>query len=444
MMLPTIWQNDAFRTFLKETGYTKFQWNDGLKDYLVFILSASPYLTLNDLLKLYYNTYGTWEIQFTPDDLFILGQYGLWWDASSTNYITQDSAGTIPVTIATDPVGSMIDRSGNGNDGIQATTSLKPLYQTTPSRIVFDKVDDQLSTTLSSEINGTLMMSTAQGIIHCEISVPLGVYTIPSIASRFTGNNFIQLILRDGALSVSEEIFIKDYLGNGIYTPVGSLRNGFAARSDITKIYASNWVMQSVTDLQSFISFMPNLTFIDCSEWDISSVTTLSGFSTNSAKLEVLNTANWSTNLVSRIDGFTDGCSKLTQLDVRNWNVSLVTNADFFIRNCPLLTSLDLSNWELDSLLTASAFADGCSSLNTVIVDTTFSNNICDDYENAFRGCALNQDSVDAILVSINNAGTSNGILGIQGGTNATPSIIGQVATDALRTRGWTVTLNGY
>jgi hypothetical protein len=56
---------------------------------------------------------------------------------------------------------------------------------------------------------------------------------------------------------------------------------------------------------------------------------------------------------------------------------------------------------------------------------------------------------VDNILVSINTAATTynlnDGLLTINGGTNATPSVgTGQPAADALRARGWTVTLNGY
>ncbi len=66
------------------------------------------------------------------------------------------------------------------------------------------------------------------------------------------------------------------------------------------------------------------------------------------------------------------------------------------------------------------------------------------DLEDAWNGNALDQTSVDYILTHVNSFGTSNGKLGIQGGTNATPSAAGQAATDALRGRGWIVTLNGY
>jgi hypothetical protein len=59
-------------------------------------------------------------------------------------------------------------------------------------------------------------------------------------------------------------------------------------------------------------------------------------------------------------------------------------------------------------------------------------------------GNALDQASVDGLLVSLESYNTSNGNIGISGGTNATPSATGKAATDALRARGWTVTLNGY
>ena len=62
----------------------------------------------------------------------------------------------------------------------------------------------------------------------------------------------------------------------------------------------------------------------------------------------------------------------------------------------------------------------------------------------AFAGCALPESEVDKILINLESNGTSNGTLGINGGSNATPSQAGQDAADALFARGWAVTLNGY
>jgi hypothetical protein len=71
------------------------------------------------------------------------------------------------------------------------------------------------------------------------------------------------------------------------------------------------------------------------------------------------------------------------------------------------------------------------------------------DFTNCWLINALDQTGVDNILVSINKARVdgfsgSDGVLGINGGTNATPGAAGQAAADALRADGWTLTLNGY
>ena len=85
----------------------------------------------------------------------------------------------------------------------------------------------------------------------------------------------------------------------------------------------------------------------------------------------------------------------------------------------------------------------GCSSLSYFGPDT-FKNCLCTSFAGAFYNCALPVDQVDKILVNIESNGTSNGTLHINAGTNATPSQTGKDATDTLRARGWTVTLNGY
>jgi hypothetical protein len=82
-----------------------------------------------------------------------------------------------------------------------------------------------------------------------------------------------------------------------------------------------------------------------------------------------------------------------------------------------------------------------CSSL------TSFPANMFDacpatNFTNAFVNCALNQTSIDNILVSIAAAGTSGGTLNMTGGTNATPSATGLAAKATLVGRGWTVTHN--
>jgi hypothetical protein len=72
-----------------------------------------------------------------------------------------------------------------------------------------------------------------------------------------------------------------------------------------------------------------------------------------------------------------------------------------------------------------------------------FDNTTCTRYLDAFNGCALTAQSIENILVSINTANTSNGNLGLSGGTNAVKTswtANANTAYDALVARGWTIT----
>lgn len=61
---------------------------------------------------------------------FFAGANGAWFDPSDITTLYQDSAGTTPVTAAGQPVGRMLDKSGNGNHASQPTGSKRPTYQT--------------------------------------------------------------------------------------------------------------------------------------------------------------------------------------------------------------------------------------------------------------------------------------------------------------------------
>lgn len=71
-----------------------------------------------------------------------------------------------------------------------------------------------------------------------------------------------------------------------------------------------------------------------------------------------------------------------------------------------------------------------------------FDNCSATNFNYAWIGCALSQQSVDNILVSLDTAGQSNGIVSIDGGTSSAPGAAGLSAKASLEGKGWTVLTN--
>jgi len=86
--------------------------------------------------------------EFSPASIFAGGTEGAWYDPSDLSTLFQDSAGTTPVTASGQPVGKMLDKSGNGNHATQATSSRRPTYTEGGglSWLAFDGVDDAMVT----------------------------------------------------------------------------------------------------------------------------------------------------------------------------------------------------------------------------------------------------------------------------------------------------------
>ena len=77
---------------------------------------------------------GGGAVPFSIADFFASSEAGAWYGPSDLSTLFQDSAGTTPVTTAGQPVGRMLDKSGNGNHATQATAAARPTYQTGPAR----------------------------------------------------------------------------------------------------------------------------------------------------------------------------------------------------------------------------------------------------------------------------------------------------------------------
>lgn len=76
--------------------------------------------------------------------LFKNAEKGLWLDFSDMSQMYQDSVGTVPVTSLSQPIGKVLDKSGNSNHVAQTTSARRPKFQLDGA--LFDGVDDFLKT----------------------------------------------------------------------------------------------------------------------------------------------------------------------------------------------------------------------------------------------------------------------------------------------------------
>jgi len=84
------------------------------------------------------------------ESLFSNGEQGFFYDPNDLSTMYQDSAGTIPVTAAGQPVGLILDKSGRNNHAYQTVSASRPILQCNATTgayyLAFDGVDDYLQT----------------------------------------------------------------------------------------------------------------------------------------------------------------------------------------------------------------------------------------------------------------------------------------------------------
>ena len=110
---------------------------------------------------------GVDALQALINSLFSAGEQGAFYIPMpivlGAQALFQDAAGTVPVTADGDPVGRMLDQSGNGNHAIQSVSGSRPAYRTdgTLHWLEFDGVDDFLSTGASVMSDQPYIMAAA-------------------------------------------------------------------------------------------------------------------------------------------------------------------------------------------------------------------------------------------------------------------------------------------
>ena len=99
---------------------------------------------------------------------------GAWFDPSDMSTMYQDAAGTTPVTAVEQPVGKILDKSGNGNHATQSVTASRPVLSARKNLLVAtDVLSTQTVTTVASKYclsfwgTGSITLSgTSTGILQ--------------------------------------------------------------------------------------------------------------------------------------------------------------------------------------------------------------------------------------------------------------------------------------
>ena len=202
-------------------------------------------------------------IPFTPRKLFQNNEQGVWYDPSDISTLFQDAAMTIPVTASGDPVGAVMDLSGNGNHATQTVSASRPTYSSLPDRLALDKVDDKIVVVIpTGGWIGTMVLATDQGTASYGVIIPAGFHELGTArgGKDFPGTAIVGAVLRDGALTASEKADTESYfVGNGATASYGAV-------SDFSQFWRD---YTYITEF-SLIDFSSGVTFFEAWRYNLS------------------------------------------------------------------------------------------------------------------------------------------------------------------------------
>lgn len=315
-----------------------------------------------------------------------------------------------------------------GTTATQPVATKRPTYNATPDRLTLDLVDDSLAFTVpTGGIDGYMVVGTEDGTASYGVSLPAGEYDIGG--DYFMGGSVNGFLLREGDMSASDLRNVeKDFVSKGAKASYGDVTN-----------FRDYWRDKGITEFP-LIDTSNGTNFANA--WQNNNLTSFPLIDTSSG---INFSQTWRDNnltefpLIDTSSGtnFADAWRDNNLTSFPLIDTSSGTEFSFAWRNNKFTSfpSLDVSNgvnflytWYINGNLTdfpANMF-DNCSATR---------------FDSAFAFTNLSQSSIDGILVSIESNGTSNGIFGQSGGS--APGATGEAAIDALRSRGWTITVTG-
>ena len=367
--------------------------------------------------------------------LFMSGENGVWYKPSIMSTLFQSSSGATPVVSIGDPVGLMLDRSGNSYPATQAASSFRPTYTLDPSGapvLLGDGVDDAMITPPAT-YSGTSYINTSYGWYKSSVQ--------EGVAASLPLTWLREYVAREGAASVADDNRMRSYFATEQKLMIVMARNlvinnlrMFSGGSATTVVAIGNNGVTAEKQLSSAVN----------QTWDLSAegltAPALLVFDSNTSLSYFAYNANQLTGSIPDLSSNTSLTTfycRANQLTGSIPDLSSNTALSYFFCNNNQLTGSipDLSsNTSLTTFYCQTNQLTGWSggSVSNTIGTFRAENNL------------LTQTAVDGLLVAFDAAGRATGTLNLGGTTNSTPSATGKTAADNLRAKGWTVTLNGY
>lgn len=400
-----------------------------------------------------------------------------WYDFSDLSTMYTDIEGTIQATTNGDAIAHVSSKGTKTEALVVTSLTAAPLYDDTGTfpRLVFDGSNDRFFFNSGLAWPGFtgnaahIFIGTEVGLLHGKLARTEEFY----FPLRYFPHELSFLIVIYEGLTADQIEVIKEW---------GSTRCGGnpSSRTDFTELLFTNddlwtidvaglelsgatslskafydsgmnrfdlkgttWDTSACTSFFGMFRSAPYLKYCDVSTLDFSATTTVAELfratPVTTIKLGSMNLSSCTT-----VREMFWGCSSLPSIDGAIIGATLGQVTDFrgFMEGCDLITSFDISDWDMSSATTCSSMFEG-SGLETLTLSGSvdFSNTSCTTFTDAFLNTNLTQQTIDNILVAIESNGTSSGTF-TQSGGNA-PSSVGEAAIDALRLRGWTVTVTG-
>jgi hypothetical protein len=125
--------------------------------------------------------------RFWPSNLFLGGIPGAWYDPTDLSTMFQDSAGTTPVTAVEQPVGRILDKSGNGNHASQSTAASRPTYRARYNLLTYSEQLQNAAWTTFGTVSISADATTApDGTTTADKFVAIGAGSIEHLIEQST------------------------------------------------------------------------------------------------------------------------------------------------------------------------------------------------------------------------------------------------------------------